>query len=378
MTVGVISGLGKSKTSEKKTIKCASIYFEGIYLMLAYAFSLANMAGKKVGSQPSLTTESVLNEAIDMYCRTAGIFSSLGCNWATRWNGSSAKNRPPETTPAGLSLLSEFMLLEAQMLAVVKAEKRGMTISTIIKLQRGVLEKFQAAKLSLKNAKGDWSDVFRLYIEEGALLYEALMLKKYAAHCHSEDKNGLAVACMARCYNIFTIELKSIKTPAWAKIHSESKDDLKQTLDTYIRINNHVTYDRIPSDEDMMAALPPATCLVDVKAYTLPQPAEVPEPTEEELAEAAAALELKNKGKGDKKDKDSKKEKDKDKDGDDDKEDKKKKSKSPPPKDDASENLEDAKSDESDKSKKSDDDVPKASVRNAFKSLLKVGKKDVE
>lgn len=283
MTIGVISGLGKNKSTDKKSYKIASIYFEGIYLMIAYALGMANMAGKKIGSQPSLTAESVLNEAIDLYCKASGILSVVGLTWATRWNGQTAKSRPPETTPAGLQMLSEFMLLEAQILAALKAEKRGMSVPTLVKLQRSAVEKFETVKGHLRGVKSDWSDSFLSYLNEGSKLYEALMLKRYAAHCHAEDKNGMAVGCMTKCYNTFVVDMPKVTSPAWTKIYADHKDDLKPLLDTYVRINNHVTYEKIPSDEDMMAGLPTATSLVERKAFNMPEPAEIPERKIEEI-----------------------------------------------------------------------------------------------
>jgi len=282
MSVGVISGLGKNKSTEKKSSKCASIYFEAIYTMLAYALALANMAAKRVGSQPALASEATLNEAIEIYCRASGILAQVGITWATRWNGSSAKNRPPETSPAGLQCLSDFMLLQAQILASIKAEKRAMSPSTITKLQRGTVEQYQTVLGHLRLAKGDWSDIFLAYLREGTKLCEALMLKRYAAHCHAEDKNGMAVACMTRCYNIFVLDLKRVHTPVWGKIHAEYKDELRQLLDTYVRINNHVTYEKVPAEDEMVAALPTATGLVAKKPFTCPQAAEIPKPVVQE------------------------------------------------------------------------------------------------
>lgn len=342
MTVGLVSGLGKNKTSEKKTFRCTSIYFEAIYLLLAYSLALGNMAAQRAGVQPSMAAELTLNEAIEMYSRAAGILSQLALTWATRWTGQSTKNRPPETTPAGLQCLAEFMILQAQLLAAIKAEKRGMSTTTIVKLQRGALERFQAVQGQLAATKGDWSDTFQAYLREGVKLYDALMLKRFAAHCHSEDKNGMAVACMTRCYNLFTIELKSVKTPVWAKLHTEYKDELKQLLDTYVRINNHVTYERIPSDEDMVAGLPAATMLVEKKAFAFPESSEIPAPTEEELAAATAAMSIKP---------------------------------GTPP----VESKPATSTSQPEKEEREEDRGPeKASVRNAFRSLLKVDKKEAK
>lgn len=344
LMVGTISGL-KNQVSEKKTYHCPSIYFEGISLLLAYALGLANMAGKRVGSSALLAGEAALNEATDMYCRAAGIVSLLSQTWATRWTGSSAKSRPPETTPAGLAAIGEFMLLEAQILAAAKAEQRGMSVVTLVKLQRGAIEKFHTVKTAVKAAKassGDWSDSFRLYVEEGALVSEAVMLKRFAAHAHSESKNGMAVACMTKSYNIFHVSLRSVKTECWARIYAGAKDDMKQTLDMYVRTNNHVTYDRIPTEEDMAMGLPTAASLVERKAYSLPMAAEMPEPTEEELAAAAPAPS--------------------------------KKAGSPA----SLEGSADKASTPSKPDEEEDEEAPRPSVKSAFKSLFKVEKKDVE
>lgn len=344
MTVGLVSGLGKNKTTEKKTYRCASIYFEAINLLLAYSLGLGNMAAKRAGAQPSMAAELTLNEAIEMYSRAASILSHVALSWATRWTGPSTKHRPPETTPAGLQILSEFMLIQGQILAAIKAEKRGMSTTTIVKLQRAALEHFQTVQGLLTASKGsEWSDTFQGYIREGSRLYEALMLKRFAAHCHSEDKNGMAVACMTRCYNIFMIDLKSIKTPVWAKIHAEYKDELKQLLDTYVRINNHVTYERIPSDGDMIAGLPTATMLVEKKAFAFPEAAEIPPLSEEELAAATASMSLKPG--------------------------------SPPLAEKTKSSSTTSLPEE--EPEKEDEGPQKASVRNAFRSLLKVDKKEV-
>jgi cytochrome c551/c552 len=242
------------------------------------------------------------------------------------------------------------MLLEAQILAAVKAEKRGMSVPTLVKLQRNVVEKFDAVKVGLRGVKADWSDSFLAYVNEGSQLYEALMLKRFAAHCHAEDKNGMAVACMTRCYNIFMVDIPKVVSPSWAKIYADHKDDLKQLLDTYVRINNHVTYEKIPSNEDMLAGLPTATSLVERKAFTMPDPAEIPEVKVEELVQATAAVNLNVQDK-----------------------EKANQSDAPPYVQSTSPPAKPSSPPKENKFEK-----PKASVRDAFRSLLKTEKKDLK
>lgn len=226
-----------------------------------------------------MASEISLNEAVDLYCRAAGVCFYLTRGWAPKWNDATSKNKPPECTVTALNSLAEFFLAEAQLLGTFKAEKRGMSASTLMKLQRCTAEKFCQIRIKLGNARsstGELSDVFLAYIKEGAELIEALLMKKFAAQCHNEDKNGLAVACMTRCYNRMMVDLKKVVYPMWAKMLADSKDDVETLLNQYVRINNNVTYDPIPTWHDVLAALPQPHCLVEAKPLNLPAPAVPP------------------------------------------------------------------------------------------------------
>lgn len=281
MTVGVVTGLF-NRVPEKTSYKASSILFEGINVLLAFVYTMANMAGKKVGSQPSMASELVLNEAIDMFCRASGAAALLAHTWATRWKPGFFEIRHPESLPEGCMALSEFMLLEAQILAGIKAEKRGMSLATQIKVQRAAAEKAYAVASQFKDAKTEkdhgWSDSMLAYIIEGRVALEAVVFKRWAAQCHSEDKNGMAVACMAKAYNLMTLNLRDPKTPSWSKIKADYYPDMKSLLENYTRMNNNITYEKIPTEDEMIGALPPSTMVVEQKAFNLPSPIEVGTP----------------------------------------------------------------------------------------------------
>lgn len=249
-------------------------------MLLSYALTLCNLAAKRVGANPLQASEPLLNEAIDMYCRAAGVAQMLTSLWATRWACSPGKERPVETSMTGLQLFAEFCLLEAQLLAAQKAGKRGMSSPTLVKLYRGALEKFAAIKYLVDGDKylsSELSDTFLDYVHDGNIAIEGMMLKRFAEHCHSQDKNGLAVACMTKAYNILTVDSRRLESPIWSKIVGAAVHgtEIKSTLEGIVRINNNVTYDRVPNENDMLKQLPSATLIVQSKEFALPIAAEI-------------------------------------------------------------------------------------------------------
>lgn len=277
LTKGVITNL--KGIPQKIIVKSPSIYFEAIYLAITYCLTMCNIAANKIGSDPKHAAESVLNDAIDLYCRASGLSQQIGTTWATRWT-ESGKKRPVETTPLGLQVISEFCLLQANLIATLKAEKRNMSQPTIVKLQRGSVCKFQDILAFIKSDKKlheEWSDVFTDYLKDGKLVTEALMYKRLGLFSHSEEKNGLAVACLTLAYNMLMVDGRKVESQVWSKIlTAHTKDsDLKATLDNVIRINNNVTYDRVPVGEDLVELLPPATLLVQAKEFNMPSPAQI-------------------------------------------------------------------------------------------------------
>jgi hypothetical protein len=172
-------------------------------------------------------------------------------------------------------------LLQANLLATLKAEKRNMSQPTIVKLQRGSVGKFQEVLALVKSDKklyDEWSDVFTEYLKDGRLVNEALMYKRLGLFSHSEEKNGLAVACLTLAYNMLMVDGRKVESQVWSKIlAANTKDsDLKATLDNVVRINNNVTYDRVPVGDDLVELLPAATLLVQAKEFNMPSTAQIP------------------------------------------------------------------------------------------------------
>ncbi len=86
---------------EKPMVKSHSLYYEVIYAHMVYAFTLSNMAVKKVTSDCS---ETEINVAVDLLCRASGVFQFLSGSYGRTWE---IQDGPPETTSASLSALAE-------------------------------------------------------------------------------------------------------------------------------------------------------------------------------------------------------------------------------------------------------------------------------
>ncbi len=82
-------------------MKSHSIYYEVIYVHLVYAFTLSNMAVKKVTADCS---EVEINAAVELLCRASGVFQFLSTSYGKAWE---IQDGPPETTSASLLALAE-------------------------------------------------------------------------------------------------------------------------------------------------------------------------------------------------------------------------------------------------------------------------------
>jgi len=260
----------------KPMVAMNSIWYEALNVLLSLAYALANMANKRVGSLSS-AGESSLTEGADLLCRAAGVFKTARHAWLPRW-----RNRvspPPELCPELLDVLSELMLADANRLAMTKAQRRGMSSTTLVKLGAVVMNGYDqcAARLKrLSRADADeLADPFRSYVEDGAYMAEALLLRRYAELRHETNENGIAVASMTRAQNDLVKCLKADWAP-YKKMANDLMGEYEEFQSRVVRINNNITYQRIPEIGDVKAGVPIGKAIAETKPYVLP---DILEPT---------------------------------------------------------------------------------------------------
>lgn len=259
---------------EKPMVGVASLWYEAIYTLLAYAYCLANLAGKKVGGGVSLqsASEASLSDAADLLCRAAGVFKFVGSAWAPRWGD--RKDAPPECSAQLLSLLAELMLADAHRLALAKAERRGMSPATLVKLGIVVVEGYEQCSQLLSSLNRhdaeELADPFASYVADGHRAMEALLCRRLACLKHEEDQNGLAVALITRTNNLLVKAIGAHWAP-WKKLAVDMLPEVEELRAKMVRINNNVTYQRIPEEGEMKAAVfTGGRPILDIKGFVPP------------------------------------------------------------------------------------------------------------
>lgn len=262
-----------SQVYEKPVTRNPSVYFEVIETLLAYAFALANMAARILGTSLASASEEQCNEAADLFARSAGLFSYITKIWSCQW--ADRKKSPPECCPQFLTLLGVFMLAEANRVALAKAEKRTMSPNALVKLGASVLEGYnKCIELLASMPKAEVDEVvgaFISFIRDGAKIVEAGILRRMASIKHEEGENGIAVACLSAAIH----DLKSVHNALWLPIKSEAESripECEETLTSIAQINNNITYQRVPEHDTAKFHIPAGRTIIDAKPFCPPKP----------------------------------------------------------------------------------------------------------
>lgn len=268
-----------SEAYEKPMVTNASIYFEVVETLLAYAFALANIAASKVGGSLSGASEDQCNAAADLFARSSGVFAYINKVWIYRW--AERKDCPPECNAHLLTLFSTFMFAEANRVALAKAEKRSMSPTSLIKLGAAVLEEYtKCIELLAAIPKAELEQVvgaFMSFIRDGSRLIEASILKRLATIKHEESENGLAVACLSRAIN----GLKKNSSALWVPWRREADimiPECQELLNSITQINNNITFQRVPDLDSVKTHIPAGRPVIEAKAFAPPMPHHPPPP----------------------------------------------------------------------------------------------------
>lgn len=276
LSKGICMSLTASIT-EKPVIANSSIWFEAINVLLTLAYAWIGMANKMVGSLATVT-EAGCTEGADLLARAAGVFKLLATNWLPRWRDKKG-NIPPECTVDLLLCLAELMLADANRLAMIKAQRRGMSSAILIKLASSVQTGYEQAASQLRRLRksdaDELAEPFRDYVSDGVILGEAQLLRRYAELKHEEGENGLAVASITHAANDLVKCLRSNWIP-YKKAAGEMLPEYEELRKNYVRINNNVTYQRVPEIPELKSSLPVGRSIVELKVYFVPEPVSIP------------------------------------------------------------------------------------------------------
>ncbi|KAG9284243.1 hypothetical protein G9A89_002053 [Geosiphon pyriformis] len=259
---------------KKPRIECRDIYYEFIFTLLTYGYACSNWGSSIIQREEEKDeTDLKLKKAADLLCTAAGIFSYISEEVSPRWNNPPI-TRPPDVMMEISTSISKIALADASSIAIRKALMAKTSSSLLAKLAIGVAghyEKANGLMKSLKDPQKVCSD-FRKYVHVGALFHQALG-KKYLAKDANENQGiGKAIGFITEAKEVF-YNLSKSKSTTIAAHASKEYAEVLALHSSYVKINNTISFDQIPSKEDLQALIPSGRFVSSLTKYTLPAPA---------------------------------------------------------------------------------------------------------
>ncbi|RCH90383.1 hypothetical protein CU098_009439, partial [Rhizopus stolonifer] len=269
--------------SNAPRITCSDIQYELIFVLMTYAYACSLQAN-------DLLKQSNYNKAADTLNTAASVFHFVANDVIPTWKQSPA-NRPIETIPEFSVALSKMALADAQSVAIHKALATGsISKSLIAKLYMGITGQYEMAfgLISSINGTQDVSNELKKYLSDGTLFYKAMAKKYLAMDANDNSKMGQAVG-FARDSKT---DLRSIQHASLSKAHirksamaaraAKEEEAVTELLSKYTMINDTVSYDPIPSRQELLKLIPGGRGVLELKQYSLPNPVFGPSFTQKE------------------------------------------------------------------------------------------------
>ncbi|KAG0052770.1 hypothetical protein BGZ83_002124 [Gryganskiella cystojenkinii] len=265
-----------------------------------------------------------LTSAADLYCKAAGVFEYVTQQMIPRWNqrlasvtaalSSSSSSNSSASTPTGVgkavtesarpvdvqtNLISahvKLALAEAHACTVRKASIKaarassasaasgfsGSTATTgsktsyvlLAKLTIGVKEEYERAYGLLKSVK-DLNDIsmdFRNHVKDAKLYYEASAQSLLGLDAYEAQQYGKAIGFMSAARTSFGALSKSSKSPTISHAAAFEFRLTTEKVQSYQKINDSVTFLKVPVPAELLPLMPSGRDLLNVKAYQAPKP----------------------------------------------------------------------------------------------------------
>ncbi|KAF9579919.1 hypothetical protein BGW38_003633 [Lunasporangiospora selenospora] len=268
-----------------------------------------------------------LTMAADLYCRAAGVFEYIAQELIPRWNSSlvvlpkatdgsdvaaapggkvqSESSRPVDVQSCFVSAQIRLALAEAHACTVRKASIKAARASAVrqassttgtspgssgsgtgskasyvllAKISIGVKEEYERAYGLLKSVKdlNEISTDFRNHVKDGKLYYEALAqtLLGMDAYESQQVQYGKAIGFMSVARASFATLTKSKSSfHTIAQVASFEYRLASERCLAFEKINDSVTFEKVPTPTELLAVMPSGRDLLAVKKYQVPRPA---------------------------------------------------------------------------------------------------------
>ncbi|CAO3693437.1 unnamed protein product [Rhizopus stolonifer] len=241
---------------------------------------------------------ALYNKAADTLNTAASVFHFVANDVIPNWKDA-PESRPIETIREFPVALSKMTLADTQAIAINKALMSSNTSKSLIaKLYMGVADQYQMAYgliTSIKGAQDPVSTDLIKYLTDGVLFYKAMAKKFLAMHANDSQKMGEAVGFAKECkadlrlLQHSSLSKKHLKKSAIALRAIREEETVNELLSKYTMINDTVSYEPVPSRQDLQQLIPGGRGVLELKPYILPNPAFGP--TDERKSDKSYLLE---------------------------------------------------------------------------------------
>ncbi|KAI9487066.1 MAG: BRO1 domain-containing protein [Benjaminiella poitrasii] len=262
--------------SNAPRIACIDIQYELIFVLMTYAYALSLQANNDLSND----TATSFSKVADMLNTAAGVFHFVANDVIPTWK-QSPDNRPVETVREFPAALSKMALADAQSVAVNKAlATNTISKSLIAKLFMGVAGQYEMAYslISSLSSAQDVSTDLKKYLSDGAIFYKAIVKKYLAMDANDNQRMGQAVGFVRECKTeLHLIRHSSLSKPhirksAIAAKAAKEEESVSELVSKYTMINDTVSYDSVPSRQELQKLIPGGRSLIELKQYVLPDP----------------------------------------------------------------------------------------------------------
>ncbi|KAL1932439.1 hypothetical protein VTP01DRAFT_8117 [Rhizomucor pusillus] len=268
--------------SNAPRIVCSSIYYELLFVLMTFAYGCCMQSQdilKMIQSDDSKVSVNY-NKAADLLNTAAGVFDYVAYNVIPKWK-SPPDHRPVETMKELPAALSKMALADAQAIAINKALLSGQVSKSLAaKLFIGVADQYEVAHGLISSITGtqEVAADLKKYLYDGSHFYKAMGKKYLALDANDNQKLGEAVGFLQDC----KADLRSIQQSSFSKPHLrksnvaqralKEEESVTELLQKFTKMNNTVTYQSVPSRQDLHRLIPNGRGVLELKRYQLPQP----------------------------------------------------------------------------------------------------------
>ncbi|KAI7900737.1 BRO1 domain-containing protein [Cokeromyces recurvatus] len=259
--------------SNAPRISCIDIQYELIFVLMTYAYALSLQVNNDLSKQ-----EPATNKMADMLNTAAGVFQFVANEVIPTWK-QSPDNRPVETVREFPVALSKMALADAQSISINRAlATNNVSKSLIAKLFIGVAGQYEMACSLISTLNQDISTELKKYLADGTLFYKALAKKYLAMDANDNQKMGQAVGFARECkaeLNLIhhsSLSKPHIRKSAIAARAAKEKEAISELVSKYTMINNTVSYEPVPTRQELQKLIPGGRGLLELKNFVLPDP----------------------------------------------------------------------------------------------------------